>query len=211
MRSSKPPALATWLVEHLNPGGRNEALAGDLLEQFSQGRSVAWYWRQVLVAIIVGFTKEWRIFVLAAVSTAGWVFLFELLGHAAVGDPNFSFLKNHSGPVSLIDSMVAFVAFAQPPIGFASGIYAALTMDWTIKRSRRRVWLAQLASFPTVVIGRLLLMPFLSTRSHPLFVRNLVGLLPVFLGAVVVMWSWRPNVGRVGAFKFFRIDPPSNW
>jgi hypothetical protein len=28
-----------------------EALAGDLLEQYQQGRSTAWYWRQVLVAI----------------------------------------------------------------------------------------------------------------------------------------------------------------
>lgn len=54
MKSSQPPALATWLIEHLIPGSRNEALAGDLLEQFGQGRSALWYWRQVLVAILVG-------------------------------------------------------------------------------------------------------------------------------------------------------------
>jgi hypothetical protein len=44
-RSSRPPALAAWLVEHAIPGGKNEALAGDLLEGFGEGRSKAWYWR----------------------------------------------------------------------------------------------------------------------------------------------------------------------
>ena len=32
--------------------------AGDLLEEFNRGRSAAWYWRQVLVAIIVGCASE---------------------------------------------------------------------------------------------------------------------------------------------------------
>jgi hypothetical protein len=210
MRSSQPPALATWLLEHLNPGSQNEALAGDLLEQFSQGRAAAWYWRQVLVAILAGFMKEWRIFALAAVSTVGWVFLFGLLGHSDVGDPSFGLPKYHPEPVSLIEAMLFFVAFAQIPIGFASGIYAAMTTDWTLASSRRRVWLGQLASLPTVAISRFLLLPFLSTRSHPTVVLNIVGMLPLFLGAVVVMWSWRPKGPRV-RFKLFRIDPPSNW
>jgi len=60
MKSSQPPSLATWLLEHLLPRGGNEPLAGDLSEGYSQGRSAAWYWRQVLVAIMVGFSKELR-------------------------------------------------------------------------------------------------------------------------------------------------------
>ena len=47
-----PPRLATWLLQHLN--GTNEALAGDLLEEYRHGRSAAWYWRQVMSAILVG-------------------------------------------------------------------------------------------------------------------------------------------------------------
>jgi hypothetical protein len=34
---------------------------GDLLEEFSQRRSAAWYWRQVLVAILAGFGKTVRL------------------------------------------------------------------------------------------------------------------------------------------------------
>lgn len=59
MKVSHPPALASWLLKHLVPGGQNEILAGDLLEQFGE-RGPAWYWRQVLAAIVVGFVQTLR-------------------------------------------------------------------------------------------------------------------------------------------------------
>jgi hypothetical protein len=43
------PRLASIILDLLAPG--NEALLGDLEEEFSRGRSTAWYWRQVLTAI----------------------------------------------------------------------------------------------------------------------------------------------------------------
>lgn len=58
MRRIEPPATATWLLEHLTPGERNEALAGDLLEEFQNGRSTVWYWFQVMVAIAFGWFRE---------------------------------------------------------------------------------------------------------------------------------------------------------
>lgn len=45
----RPPRLASFLLQRLAPG--NEALQGDLEEEFSCGRSSAWYWRQVTAAI----------------------------------------------------------------------------------------------------------------------------------------------------------------
>jgi hypothetical protein len=60
MRPNDPPAIATWMLEHLTRGRKNEALVGDLLEEFRRGRSATWYWRQVLVAVAVGFTEEIR-------------------------------------------------------------------------------------------------------------------------------------------------------
>jgi hypothetical protein len=60
MKPSKPPALATWMLEHLLWGGRNEALAGDLLEEFQRRRSAAWYWRQVIGAILASLSNEAR-------------------------------------------------------------------------------------------------------------------------------------------------------
>jgi hypothetical protein len=42
--------LATWLLKHCVS---NEALAGDLTEEYEHGRSRLWYWRQVLSASIL--------------------------------------------------------------------------------------------------------------------------------------------------------------
>lgn len=58
MSPKNPPTIATWMLEHLTVGRKDEALAGDLLEEFRCGRPAAWYWRQVLVAITVGFASE---------------------------------------------------------------------------------------------------------------------------------------------------------
>jgi len=49
----KPPKLATWLLERLTSGYHNDPLAGDLIEEYGRGRSRVWYWRQVLIAILV--------------------------------------------------------------------------------------------------------------------------------------------------------------
>lgn len=45
---------AMWLLERLAPRYRREALAGDLTEEFRQGHSQAWLWRNVVQAIALG-------------------------------------------------------------------------------------------------------------------------------------------------------------
>ncbi|QNI32136.1 hypothetical protein H7849_24600 [Alloacidobacterium dinghuense] len=57
MTRYEPPPLATWILEHLAPGHQNEALAGDLLEDFRAGRSSRWYWRQVLAACLAAWLR----------------------------------------------------------------------------------------------------------------------------------------------------------
>lgn len=57
MRRTEPPPLATWILEHGIPGDNDEALAGDLLEEFRFGRSDGWFWCQVLAAWFVGWSK----------------------------------------------------------------------------------------------------------------------------------------------------------
>jgi preprotein translocase subunit SecY len=56
MTRLEPPSTATWLLKHL--GRRNDALGGDLLEEYRRGRSAAWYWRQALTAIVVSRRTE---------------------------------------------------------------------------------------------------------------------------------------------------------
>lgn len=60
MKPTKPPALATWLLEHTRFANTDGAIAGDLLEEFHRRGSAAWYWRQVLVAIVAGCASEVR-------------------------------------------------------------------------------------------------------------------------------------------------------
>jgi hypothetical protein len=48
----RPPRVADALLRYLAPG--HEALAGDLIEQFREGRSAAWFWRQTLATYLGG-------------------------------------------------------------------------------------------------------------------------------------------------------------
>lgn len=51
MRRMKPPRVALWLLARFGARYRNEALAGDLIEEFRARESRAWIWIQVLRAI----------------------------------------------------------------------------------------------------------------------------------------------------------------
>jgi hypothetical protein len=60
MTSNQPPRIATWMLKHFGSGSDNEALLGDLAEQYVQKDSPMWYWRQTMKAIPVSFFKEIR-------------------------------------------------------------------------------------------------------------------------------------------------------
>src|SRR5579863_1179228 len=49
-----------WLLRHACPGSHNQALTGDLVEKFREGRSRSWFSKQVLIAIAVGVLGEVR-------------------------------------------------------------------------------------------------------------------------------------------------------
>ena len=51
MKPMRPPLLAVWLLERFGARYRNEALAGDFIEEFRARRSRTWIWIQVLCAI----------------------------------------------------------------------------------------------------------------------------------------------------------------
>jgi hypothetical protein len=46
------PVVATWLLAHLTARYQRDALIGDLIEEYRQGRSAGWYWRQTLLAML---------------------------------------------------------------------------------------------------------------------------------------------------------------
>lgn len=60
MKRREPPPLASWMLEHLTSGDRDDALAGDLLEVYRAGASDSWYCRQALAACAVSWSKSIR-------------------------------------------------------------------------------------------------------------------------------------------------------
>jgi non-heme chloroperoxidase len=93
MKPTKFVTLAVWLVERVAFGRKNEALAGDLLEELAHGRSAAWLWRQVGLAIGAGALSTLRDWALPLIFCAGWSSLYPAwnflskvtLGRAAAG------------------------------------------------------------------------------------------------------------------------------
>jgi len=72
---SSEPLLATWLLDRC---GADEGLVGDLIEQYRQRRSKAWFWREVAVAATVSCWRtvanhKWL--ALRAIAT-GWLVWF---------------------------------------------------------------------------------------------------------------------------------------
>ena len=57
---TQPPRIATWLLKRTLSSPSRESLIGDLVEHYRLGRSSAWYWRQTLIAVIVGAVTDIR-------------------------------------------------------------------------------------------------------------------------------------------------------
>jgi hypothetical protein len=50
--------LIPCLLERLVSGPHGEALAGDLIEQYENGRSSGWFWRQAVLAILISGARD---------------------------------------------------------------------------------------------------------------------------------------------------------
>jgi preprotein translocase subunit SecY len=79
MTRTVPPVVATWLLKRVARG--NEALIGDLLEEYGRRGSAVWYWRQVLTTVLVVRSKE-------AVLTVAVLALYVIGGRFSVPGAN---------------------------------------------------------------------------------------------------------------------------
>ena len=50
MKHRNPPRIATWMLHRLS--GCDQALIGDMIEEYRRGRSRLWYWRQASIAVL---------------------------------------------------------------------------------------------------------------------------------------------------------------
>ena len=98
------PRLASWLLKRL--GYENEPLAGDLLEEFHDGRTAIWYWRQVMTTILMDVPQHMRTY-----RTAGLLALL-LVGAFWLG-------SSLTAPGVNADALATLLARAQSEGGFA--------------------------------------------------------------------------------------------
>jgi hypothetical protein len=191
MKRTEPPFIATWILERLTPGNSNDALLGDLLEEFRSGRSAGWYWRQVLAAVANGCFREMRVHWLVVVFAALWVipaqawwsFASWFAIHCAGLIVPWPYSNMIGMAVVIFESLWAGLAF-----------YALLASffgrDVTLEGIRRGVWIGPLVfSFLTVAIQIL---------SHPLGIppadRGALKLATYFLSMAVAAWRVRSRV-----------------
>lgn len=171
MKHENPPAIARWILEYLVPGKKNDALTGDLLEEFRRGRSSVWYWRQVLAAFVVGCMGAVRANWLAFVFAFLWAIPASALWIEMIRWESGTFLARRwdlPWPYSMMcelgltfGSQVLYV-WAGVIVGFS--VFSAAKKNFSVRRLVRGVWIslaAYLAAFVSFFVWRLLFpMPF---------------------------------------------------
>jgi hypothetical protein len=209
MKPTAPPRIATWLLEHSTPGPRNEALAGDLLEEFRQGRSAAWYWRQVLAAIAIACFREtldrrtMLLFaVLWSILAPGWDLLIENVEHnPALFGPMWTLAWPWSTFAALGLSLLIGGAFIWTGVLVYLLLYGAMTLSFSLRGLRRTLALS-LSAFIAISAAM-----FALTLLLPVTTQAMNGLgLNAFITPSAPKYEKQKNIYRV--YRFTRqIDP----
>ncbi len=215
MSQKNPPALAAWMLEHLTPGRGNQALAGDLLEEFRSGRSAAWYWRQVLGAIVLGCAKElrthWPALSFAVLWTvplpAFWLYVVGRLAKTTFVTQEWRLKWPYSTICDLAfhNACGLFYIWSGLALYF---LFSSLAMSsLSLRRLARAFWIS-LCVYLAAVVGLGVLAAALPVRAL-LEVRPVVdgrvvviivtayhflALLAFFLALVISIWTARPRV-----------------
>lgn len=145
MTRSTPPAFATRLLTlFMDPG--NQALVGDLLEQYSEGRSRWWYWRQVVAAVAqsaLGHAREHPMSSLGGV-LAGCMTLYAF--GAVIG-----VLRTQLTVGSLINLRLWWWQHNGPslerPLVIAWSTMGAIASGWIVARTQHARWAATVVLF----------------------------------------------------------------
>lgn len=174
---SRASAMAVWLLSRVGPGNSSESLAGDLVEERRQGRSVLWLWTQVFAAIAIGAWQEIRTHKLVAMSgvVTGLALLwcFAVLETLLLTSAGFPHAVHWHWPHRLVLLAVGFV-------------YTVVS-GWIVGRVHRTNRLAAVFSFlASVLIVPVLELPLLYWLAPAVFFETVVPLLPMNLIATLI-------------------------
>ena len=189
---SHPPSLATWLLEHLIRREDIEALAGDLLEEFGQGRSVTWYWYQVFVAILVALAKELRtrwITILFAGIVSG-VVSYRQIWHSFEFERLFTWGIRLPWPASFVFTIALWSAAEGLAFFVAFAAYLGAIRRFNLHSFSK----GTLVALVPLSLGNLAL-PWLWVLHPPIVLFfTVIWRLPLFFSLLLAMWVVRPKV-----------------
>jgi len=196
MRPANPPAIATWILEHLVFGGKNDSLAGDLLEEFRRGRPASWYWRQVWIATARGIIKEvsnhWLMMVFAALWTVPQA-AFELY----VVLPAVYKITAFTAPIEWLNSAVCYllvwkgleIAFPWAGMILYILLRSLVTPSHNLRRISRSLWITPLVYIAASAVEAALRLPL----HNLIFGGYMIWRLPAFLSVLIGLWVALPG------------------
>jgi len=205
MKTSRPPAFATSLLQQLALGDKNEALAGDLIEEFERRRSAAWYWRQVVGGILAGLAGQLRAEWKEAGHVVAWTFGFAVAWNCAmssyVGIRGLSFCE---GGNEWRGDIAQVCGWCQVPAGIGrSDAGHGIVLYLAILRSSDLWRFARGLSVGVMILGleELGSRTFLPMRGLNLwriiaFLWTWFSWLPLFVAVLLSMWTARPSWTR---------------
>jgi hypothetical protein len=161
------------MLLHLTPGPCNEALGGDLLEEFCSGRSVAWYWGQVIAAIATACFREIADHSFLLLFAAMWSMLapaWDLLIEKIERNPTvFGPIWNLAWPWSTCAALGLSLIIGSTFIWTGMSLYlvlqGAITRGFGIRRIGRALAMS-LCAFIVVSAGMFALSVLLPASNH---------------------------------------------
>jgi hypothetical protein len=159
MLRNEPPPRATWILEHLVSGERDEAIAGDLLEEFRSGRSGGWYRQQVLLACAISWSRSLSARVpvlffalLWSILAPAWYVLIEKAEHQFASQPIFDMSTPFSMAMACIAWIVLHAAFLWAGLIVYRYTYGLLGTNLRQGDMRRAFWRATLILPPVYFV-----------------------------------------------------------
>jgi hypothetical protein len=217
MKRREPPPLASWMLEHLTSGDRDEALSGDLIEVFRSGRSNTWYWQQVCGARTVSWFSSIRarlpmfVFALAwSMLVPAWTTIIDRLENQS---RLYGQIRQLEWPSSGLTEFLVWVGLNI--LFLSSGVLVYFLLQWNHVRAfpRRTVRAAFLkaagfllpAYFVTFVLANLFAYPGLAIDHRSLtpfqeitdlrFWADILRL-PYLIALIAGLWSVVPDSRR---------------
>jgi hypothetical protein len=200
------------MLKHLTLGGSYDALAGDLSEEFEQGRSRGWYWRQVLFAMVIGFLRQLRAHWHTGAFAVLWV------GVGATSWFRFLVSIDRSGnfagsmwklpwPYSTICEVTMWIASALPFVWIGSAlyllIYSVVLQKNCIQHALRGLLMSAVVwwvSMIAMVLPFFLFVEMHGIASHAYM--RLMTDLPLFLGLLAsLLFALPSSRDSIGAFQ----------